>query len=119
MKRTILLFTLVIFAFGLNMRSIAAGTPDEQSGCTVVEQALDSVSKLKPGMLRADVERDFQPDGGISVRDRATYTYRRCHYIKINVAFSTLGNDPSAERSSPEDQISKVSAPFLAYPVSD
>ena len=85
----------------------------------MVVDAMDSASKLKIGMLRADVERDFEADGGISVRDRGTYTYRRCHYIKLNIEFRVHENAPNTYAISPEDQVSKISSLYLAYPVSD
>lgn len=70
----------------------------------------------KVGMVRADVERDFEFDGGLSVPSRTVYVYRRCHFIKINVDFTV---EKDAVTTSSADKILKVSAPYLALPVSD
>ena len=95
-----------------------AGGGESQS-CRLVVEALEATSKLKTGMLRADIERDFDPDGGMSVQDRGTFTYRRCHYIKIDIEFKIRGNATSTHSFSPEDEVSKISRPYLSYPVSD
>ena len=44
----------------------------ESQPCKLVAEALETASKMKVGILRADVERDFELDGGMSVRDRGT-----------------------------------------------
>ncbi len=94
----------------------AAGEP---KACEMVIDALEAATKLKVGMLRADVEKDFEVDGGISIRDRGAYTYRPCHYIKINIEFKLRENAPGVYAPSPNDEVSKISSPYLAYPVSD
>jgi hypothetical protein len=53
----------------------AYAAPSEAAGCTVVREALDAAAKLQVGMLRADIERAFELDGGLSVQDRGIYTY--------------------------------------------
>jgi hypothetical protein len=91
----------------------------ESQGCGLVAEALDSASKLKAGMLRAEIEKEFEPDGGLSARGQGTFTYRRCHYIKIDIQFKVHEDDPNTYPFSSEDQASKISKPYLAYPVSD
>jgi hypothetical protein len=99
-------------------RACAAST--ESQGCRLVMEALESASKLSVGMRRAEIEKDFELDGGMTFQNRGTYTYRRCHYIKVDVEFQK--SDPTSntiETFSPGDQASKISKPYLAYPVSD
>jgi hypothetical protein len=100
-------------------QSHAARAGGESPGCRLVVEALESASKLKVGMLRADLERDFDQDGGISARDRGVFTYRHCRYIKIEVEFGLHEDDANAQSFSPADRVSKISRPYLAYPVSD
>jgi hypothetical protein len=112
--------TLSAFAFILHQSESPAQAKAEQaSGCALATQALESASKLKPGAIRADVEKDFDPDGGLSMRSRATYVYRRCRYVKIDVEFRIREGSQTTEGFSPDDQVSRVSSPYLAYPVSD
>ncbi len=68
-------------------------------------------------MRRADIEREFDHDGGISSPDRASYTYKECHYVKVEVEFTTSAAD--SHPFAPDDQVSRISKPFLAYPISD
>jgi hypothetical protein len=84
-----------------------------------VINALNAATRLKAGMLRSDVEKDFDLDGGMSSQDRGTYTYRRCHYIKINVEFKVHEGAPNGYTFSPDDEITKISGAYLAYPLSD
>jgi hypothetical protein len=112
--------TLFVCALVFYPQLVKAGTTAEQApGCALAAQVLESVSRLKPGMARADVEKDFEADGGLSMRDRTTYTYRHCHYIKIDVEFRMQEGGHANEGFSPSDLISRVSSPYLAYPVSD
>lgn len=89
---------------------------NEPTNCGFVMDALTAARNVKVGMVRADVEREFEFDGGLSAPGRATYVYRRCHFIKINVDFTTK---EGATTASPNDEIERLSAPYLALPVSD
>jgi hypothetical protein len=80
---------------------------------------LEAASKLRVGVARADVEKDFELDGGMTFQDKATYTYRRCHYIKVDVEFQKRDVPPNTEAFSEGDTVVKVSGLRLAYPVTD
>lgn len=112
------LFSICVIWYWPRSHPVCAGGAEGQ-GCGLVVQALDAASKMKIGMLRAAVERDFELDGGMAFQDRATYTYRRCHYIKVDVEFQKRDVPPNAQAFSQGDQVSKVSGPYLAYPRSD
>jgi hypothetical protein len=121
MRAATLLFVAVVtlyIAFHTHKVSASAAT-DQSQGCAIAVQALESLSRLKPGSLRSDVEKDFEPDGGLSMQYRATYTFRRCRYVKIDVEFKPQEREQKEESYSPSDQISKISSLYLAYPVSD
>jgi hypothetical protein len=116
------IFGFIFLACGLcywprSHAACAGGTGSQ--GCDLVAEALDAASRLKAGMPRADVEKAFTLDGGMSFQDRATYTYRHCRYIKVDVEFQKRDVAPDVQAFSPEDQVSKVSKPYLAYPISD
>ena len=87
----------------------------ESAGCGLVRGALFDVSHLKPGMTRADIERNFITDGGAMRMTDGRYLYRRCHYIKVDVTF-TLARPQTI---SQEDTIVSVSKPYLEQPIAD
>lgn len=84
-----------------------------------IGSSLTQIEKIQVGMTRADVERLFVSDGGISTRYRQTYVFRDCPYIKIDVEFAHIEQDshPTEERS--RDRITLVSRPYLAQPRGD
>ncbi|HKI26418.1 MAG TPA: IPT/TIG domain-containing protein [Candidatus Sulfotelmatobacter sp.] len=91
----------------------------ESRDCAMVVEALNAAARLRAGMVRADVEKDFELDGGLSVQDKGTFTYRRCHYIKVDVEFRVHKNESAPYTFSPQDEVLKISKPYLAYPLSD
>jgi len=92
-----------------------AGTED----CKVVTEALKAAGDLKPGMLRADVEKNFTLDGGISFPGSGTYRFKACHYIKIDVQFDAHDLDKNTQGLSKTDPIIAISKPYLDYPRAD
>src|SRR5438128_1538390 len=82
-----------------------------------VSKSLKAIQEIKIGMTRADVERLFAREGGISTRTQRTYVYRECPYIKVDVEFEP---DSSVSGSaSPKDKITAISKPYLGWPVGD
>lgn len=95
-----------------------AQTNNQQAPCcSIVEQALASVNNIKPGMTRADVEKDFVLDGGLDFIGTSIYTYKKCLLIKIRVDFSIA--KPGKNVDSPNDVVKSVSQPYLQYPIRD
>jgi hypothetical protein len=45
------------------------------------------MKSIKPGMTRADLQKVFTTEGGISMRVQRTYVYRNCPYCKVDVEF--------------------------------
>jgi hypothetical protein len=80
-----------------------------------IGSSLAQIEKLQVGMTRADVERFFVTDGGLSPLDRQTYVFRDCPYIKIDVEFALM--ESGKIRSG--DRITVVSKPYLAQPRGD
>lgn len=94
----------------------AQQAPKQSACCSIVEEALVSAGNIKPGMTRADIEKNFVMDGGLNFNATSFYTYRECPLIKIRVDFSTW--TPGGE-DSPKDIVKSVSEPYLQYPVRD
>ncbi len=84
--------------------------------CQMVLRALTAYSQLEPGMLRAEVEKDFLMDGGISSRSEGRYVYKECIYIKLEVEY-----EPAEERGvgSPRDVVKTLSKLTIDYAASD
>jgi len=106
----------IIFAAICGSGFPAQPTAANKPCCSIVEQALSAVSAIKPGMTRADVERDSIEDGGAQFFGQPTrYVYRRCTKIKIDVDFAA--HDPATSRGTPDpqDRIKSVSRSYLEY----
>jgi hypothetical protein len=116
MQKAAILFTIVFFS-NLSWLNANDQTASERSCCSIVEQALSSVGRIKPGATRADVERDFTLDGGLDFGPISVYTFKGCPLIKIRIEF-TKGS-PGAATDSQSDVIKSISQPYLQYPVRD
>lgn len=84
--------------------------------CSLVLKAIEATARVKPGMTRMDVLKEFTEDGGPSFISETVYTYKSCSSIKIRVAFVIEASKrvPLAER--PSDVVRSVSQPYLEYP---
>lgn len=80
-----------------------------------IGSSLAQIETLQVGMTRADVERLFITDGGLSQLDRQTYVFRDCPYIKIDVEFTLM----EAGKIRPGDRITVLSKPYLGHPRAD
>jgi hypothetical protein len=86
--------------------------------CSVVRDALKAFDELKVGDTRAELEQDFEPDGGITGPKESRYKYKKCPYIKVDVEFSRKGDSDWIEYLS-TDTVVHVSKPYLQYPIYD
>ena len=82
-------------------------------------RVLESAETIKPGMTRENLMKVFTTEGGVSTRFQRTYVYKDCPYIKVRVEFEAAENPDDGLTQMPEDRITKISAPFLAYIVVD
>ena len=80
---------------------------------------LESAETIKPGMTREDLLKVFTTEGGVSTRFQRTYVYKDCPYVKVRVEFEAAENPDDGLAEMPEDRITKIAAPFLAYIVLD
>src|ERR1700739_1890114 len=85
-----LFFAVAVLGWCALSASPTCTADSDPNDCDMAIVVLNAANSLKPGMLRSDVERDFRSDGGLSFPDKATYTYSRCRYIKIDVEFKIL-----------------------------
>ena len=116
-RRAIILIVAVCGIAMLGSRLRAQKSDPEVRPCKLVEEALEESRQLKPGMTRRQVEKDFEMDGGLQFPSSGTYTYQRCNYIKLDIEFKHI--EKSEALLSPDDIITSISQPYIAYPRRD
>jgi hypothetical protein len=109
-----------ILAGGLSSFVFATGQSPSicEDANQVAGRALHAATELKTGDTRADVERNFQLDGGLQVQGKSRYVYKRWPLIKIDVEFSNQRTSDQSD-SLPGDRVVRVSRPYLEYPYAD
>jgi hypothetical protein len=117
--------TLVaLLAFGLVVVSAAAITSASKSQpadehTEWIARSLKEIETVKVGMTRADLQRVFKEEGGLSTRTWRRYVYRDCPYIKVDVEFEPVGEPQNRTSQDPGDKITKISKPFLEWSILD
>ena len=78
---------------------------------------LEEIETTKIGSTRADLLKQFHPNGGISTRTSGSYVYRNYPQIKVSVEFEPVGTEIIGKGyedvGSPNDKIIKISKPYL------
>lgn len=90
-----------------------------KSHCDWISGSVQTINSLRPGMTRADLEKLFISDGGLSTRGRGTYVYNSCPYIKVDVEFNIVQPSDNQKPDMRQDQIKSISRPYLAQPTAD
>jgi hypothetical protein len=83
-----------------------------------VARCYKEIRAIRPGMTRADLEKNFTPGGGRYSRRLRSYCYKPCPYFKIIVTFAPVGGDPDG-KERPGDRIVKVGTPYLEDPLAE
>ncbi len=84
-----------------------------------ISAALTECQKIKPGMTRAELLKEFITEGGLSTAAHRTYVYRDCPYIKVDVDFTPSDHNQKPVEEQLTDVISKISPPYLQWSISD
>ena len=73
------------------------------------------------GMSRAEVEREFQMDGGLQSASPVRFIHSGCPNFKVNVEFDFKRNGADQNRAviGKEDKVIRVSRPYLERPFMD
>jgi hypothetical protein len=111
-KAAVLFLTSLLLITGVNAQHDKAA-PDQ---CAVVESAFKDARNIRPGSTRADVERAFVADGGLTFPSPTRYVYRKCEFLKLDVEFQI---DPNGKGFSPSDVVTGVSKLYVDYPHRD
>jgi hypothetical protein len=84
-----------------------------------IAKVLRQIGKIKPGMRRRDLLKEFTTEGGLSNRFQRTYVDVECYYIKVNVRFKPINGDHNVMEENPDDIIESISQPYLAWGAMD
>lgn len=112
---------LVLLCCAVGMSQMASsGRCTNQELSEWMSSSLTQIEKIQVGMTRADVQRLFGPDGGLSSQERQTFVFHDCPYIKIDVQFAPIREaDGRSARPSSQDTITSISRPYLGRPYFD
>ena len=110
---------LAVFLSCMTLIAEAQGNNRESQCCSVVTAALQAVGQIKKGRKRADVEKEFSEQGGLSGRNETIYVYKLCPLIKVRVFFSPSTDQKGSRKSRLDDMVRSVSTPYIEYPVKD
>jgi hypothetical protein len=78
-----------------------------------IQKAFEKISTIRVGSTRGDLVKLFHMSGGISTSRQGTYNYRDSYLIQVDVEFASNGS----QARSLSDVITKISRPYIAYPV--
>jgi hypothetical protein len=95
-------------------RAEAAGP----SACDAIRRAVDDSIRIRPGMMRKDVEKYFRDDGGMQFPPKARYLWRPCMYLKLDVEYD-LSPSRGKNLTSPEDTVRTISKLYVELPDKD
>ncbi|HWA95142.1 MAG TPA: hypothetical protein VG844_11135 [Terracidiphilus sp.] len=82
----------------------------------LMRDAIAAAGSIHPGATRAEVERNFIPDGGAQNGQVTRYMWRKSHLIRIDVTFTAAPETRSLAGLLPTDEVVGVSKPYLEIP---
>lgn len=118
MKASIALLATILGIFSLLETGLSRRLENQSSCCEIVQNALRDSMRITIGMKRRTLGEHWKLDGGAQVRGEERYTYAGCSYIRVDIDFKLAAPAEKIE-GSPDDTVSKVSKPYIAYPTSD
>ena len=118
MKKTNLALVVLALTFtACSRQSTPTETPPDPPDHTAwVISCMEDISAFQAGMMRHQLSDAFSRQCGYrpNPAELATYEYRKCPYIKVDVTFKHAG-----DRDGPDDVIVCLSKPYLGYMVID
>lgn len=124
-RRTLLqqLTTAAVCGGMTQFASPAESQCDSQSDHRIwVEQSLERMLTIQPGVTRHELLKVFTTEGGISTAMQRTYVSRDCPYFKVNVKFRrAVENDKQTDwlQELDDDVITTISGPYLQFSIMD
>lgn len=125
MRRIVLLSVLLtvlmtgLIVDGLGEMALPKAPKRDIKQTELVALWLKEIQTIKGGMTRKQLLEAFTTEGGLSSRTWRTYVYRRCPYIKVDVEFKPVRSESDKFSEMPEDLITRISRPYLQWPIMD
>jgi hypothetical protein len=119
MKYGLALLAALLFLFTVCEARLQQSSDENRSPCCdMAQEALRASGSIKAGMTRRELERHWRIDGGVQFRDETRYVFPKCGHIRVDVSFKLAAPTDQIE-NSPDDTVTRVSKPYLAYPTMD
>jgi hypothetical protein len=84
-----------------------------------VARSLLEMQAIRQGSTREELLKVFVGEGGVSNRLMRRYAYRDCPYFKVDVEFGAADSPDEKLKEHPQDKVTRISNPFLEWPVAD
>jgi len=119
MKRIATLTASLVALTVVAVVAMASPQTGKDSHTKWVAESLKEIETIKVGMTRKDLLTVFTTEGGISTRINQTFVFRKCPYIKVDVAFQIQEIDDALSGDENTDVITSISNPYLQWTISD
>ena len=96
-----------------------ASSGQQQTHEQWLAERLHEATSVREGMSRADLLKVFEEDGGLQRIPAGRYVLKSCRLIQVEVDFATRYGREYRPVPDAELRITKISAPYLAYPAVD
>lgn len=84
-----------------------------------VARSLLEMQSIRQGSTREELLKVFVGEGGVFNRLMRRYAYRDCPYFKVDVEFGAADSPDEQLKEHPQDKVTRISNPFLEWPVAD
>ncbi|MCA1617993.1 MAG: hypothetical protein LC795_01475 [Acidobacteria bacterium] len=126
MRRLTLVLTACLTVLALTATALSVqGTRKTEDHTEWVEKILREMEQIKAGSTRAEFNKVFLREGGLSTGLQGTFAHRECPYVKVTVRFSAVGR-PARDadgrvtlEESDADVVAEISRPYLDWAVVD
>lgn len=126
MRKLTLALSASLALLALTASALSVQSPRKPQDHTEwVRKILLETEKVKAGSTRAEFNKVFARQGGLSTGLQATYVYRECPYVKVDVHFTAVGRPERDAQGrvtleeSDADVVKEISRPYLDWAVLD
>ena len=122
-------FVALCLTIAIGLLVSPALAPAAPSGQSAFQQAADrrqwvlqsymKMETIKAGMTRADLLKVFEPEGGESTREEASFDYPECDYFHVQVRFEPVGLAQKHGLGNSNDKITSISEPYIGLAIKD
>lgn len=126
MRKLTLALAVCLAVLALTASALSVQSPRKPQDHTEwVRKILLEMEQVKAGTSRTEFDKIFVRQGGLSTGLQATYVYRECPYVKVDVRFAAVGRPERDAQGrvtleeSDADVVKEISKPYLDWAVMD